>query len=560
MKKLSTFNFQLSIVCCLLLAASCIKNLEEPQRTIVLSAPEDNATFDLATASGITFDWSMLDDVDKYKIAFSLNEDMIPAATVDATASPHTVPAADIDEALKTLNMPFDEADTVYWSVRASPMLLNIETQVRTLILTRKPLPRVTLAEPAGGVTIDVNSSAFPYTFSWQLHLEIPAYTILFSTDNNFPDGKTVAVNCSGNDRYTLATAGEFDQLLQQAGIEAKQSATVYWTVIATGSESAGEVRSFTGVRLISSLLTPENGSAVKLDYKTPTATALTFEWNNPNNATVELVVGKQANLSDGVTIYTGAGTTKAFTHDELQTLLINSDFGLKKYFANTLYWNVKIGGNVIAPAASYFQLSGQRVLLYGSSNPQVYPVAVIETDGYSAIWMGQDLKTTTWIDGTPLSNSGINIVVAPPSSQFTYSNLATAIAPGDNPKQGYFYQPLWGGLFIIDAWADPKFVPAGWTIPTDADYTALYDAANATGSDDVLKDPEAYNNPSYGAWGLNFYEAGYTDNAQYVYDPIGWHTYVQMDGVITYQYVNSSSYGTGFWRVGTIRFIYRGE
>jgi hypothetical protein len=157
----------LNIVALLLgaiIITSCIKNLEEPQRTIVLSAPEDNAAFDLAAASDITFNWSMLDDVDKYKIAFSLNDDMIPAATVDAVSSPHTVPAADIDEALNTLGMDYEATNSVYWSVRASPMLLNIDTQVRTLIMTRKPfvavrVTGVTISSPTGPQTLDIGDA-----------------------------------------------------------------------------------------------------------------------------------------------------------------------------------------------------------------------------------------------------------------------------------------------------------------------------------------------------------------------------------------------------------------
>jgi uncharacterized protein (TIGR02145 family) len=104
---------------------------------------------------------------------------------------------------------------------------------------------------------------------------------------------------------------------------------------------------------------------------------------------------------------------------------------------------------------------------------------------------------------------------VAPPSSEYNYSNLATAIAPGDYSNTGYFYSPSWDIAFIVGSGAtDPNFIPAGWSLPAKEDFDALYDAANATGSDDVLKDPAAYSNDSYGAWGLNFYPAGYTDNS----------------------------------------------
>jgi hypothetical protein len=127
------------VAACFLLAASCIKNVDEPLQTIVLSAPEENLYFDLDALQSITFEWSTVSGVDKYRIAFSLNEDMIPATTVDAATSPQAVSAEELDGALKTLKMPAGETATVYWSVRSNPILMNINTQVRTLELTRKP-------------------------------------------------------------------------------------------------------------------------------------------------------------------------------------------------------------------------------------------------------------------------------------------------------------------------------------------------------------------------------------------------------------------------------------
>jgi hypothetical protein len=156
-KKSLRFNLPLlrrglwgGLLCCLLLAASCIKNVDEAKQTIVLSAPGDNAAFDLNTAPGITFSWSTADGVDKYIIAFSLNDDMLPSATVDVAAPPHTVPAEDIDAVLNALKMPYEATDTVYWSVWSNPIMLNIEAQVRALTLTRKPV----VATPVTGVTI----------------------------------------------------------------------------------------------------------------------------------------------------------------------------------------------------------------------------------------------------------------------------------------------------------------------------------------------------------------------------------------------------------------------
>ena len=232
------------------LLAACNEEKQESARTIVLSAPGENAAIDLAAAPTVTFEWSLLDDVDKYRIAFSLSESMAPATTVDATVSPYAVPTAELDKALKNLKMATSATDTVYWSVRSTPILMNIATQVRALVLTRMPLSPVALFRPDDGVTINANSSTdFPMAFTWQRHDEILDYTALFSTDASFPDNKTVAVDRGANISYTLATAAAFDNLLQQAGIASGQQATVYWMVKATGGTRNGAPRSFTGVR-----------------------------------------------------------------------------------------------------------------------------------------------------------------------------------------------------------------------------------------------------------------------------------------------------------------------
>ena len=210
------------------LLAACNKTKQEAARTIVLSAPEENAAYNLDAVSDITFSWSLLDDIDRYRIALSRSESMAPAVTVDAAVSPHTVPAAELDEALQHLGMTDSETDTVYWSVRSTPILMNIETQQRTLMLTRMPLSPVTLFRPDNGVTLSVSSTTFPIAFSWQRHGEILDYTVLFSTNSSFPEGQRAAVDRGSNISYTLATSTAFDNLLQQAGVATSGSATVY--------------------------------------------------------------------------------------------------------------------------------------------------------------------------------------------------------------------------------------------------------------------------------------------------------------------------------------------
>ena len=208
-KKNHLFNFPLlgrglggGLLLLALLLASCNEEKQESGQTIVLSAPENNAAYNLYSVEDITFEWSLLDDVDNYKIAFSLKDDMQKVAMVDAATSPHSLPAAEIDEALQRLGMTNEATDTVYWSVRAWPMLMNIVTQVRPLILTRKPFIPVAVT----GVSVDPTAKTLDLgeTFT-------PTATVM-------PDNATnKAVTWSSNNG-NVATVNETTGLVTAAG------------------------------------------------------------------------------------------------------------------------------------------------------------------------------------------------------------------------------------------------------------------------------------------------------------------------------------------------------
>jgi hypothetical protein len=424
-----------------------------PEYDLVLVAPDDGITVDLAKRPTVNFGYNEAPNVNMYVLALSRSEDLANPQNKLVTANPQPLTTDELDAIASALGIQKDgETATVYWTIRPNSGAYNIKTQVRTLQLTRATTP-------------------LQYPIDGQVHVIV-----------GYPDDAE---------------------------------------------------------------------------------TALTFEWANHNNAQAQLVVGKTANLSDGIVIYSGTGTTKAFTHAELQNQLIeHAPLGLKRYFKNTLYWNVKIGGTFIGEMNEQFFLSGQRALVdvrNSGREVMVYPVAVIETDDYTAAWMGRDLKTEYMYDGASVSD---NIVKAPPSGgMFTYNNLAT-IAPGDYEHTGYYYQPVWGTFLMGDdaLLTDPNFIPAGWTIPAKGDFDALFAAANNTVGDDALRDPVVHDNLAYGAWGLNFYVNGFVDNGSYVYEPYGWYHWIKQESAgWTYAYFNSTSTSL-YYRIGTLRLKYIGN
>jgi hypothetical protein len=334
-------------------------------------------------------------------------------------------------------------------------------------------------------------------------------------------------------------------------------------------------------------LTSPANGTQLVISYDNASETALTFEWSNRNGVAAELIVSKNADLSNGVSIDLGTGTSADFTHTQLQALIEDPSLGLKRYYKNDLYWSVKINGTDISPnAPRALTLSGQRVMFY---NVEVYPVAVIETPAYSAVWMARNLKTMTFKDGTSLRDgcfgSGSAATPgAPASTAYDYGTNGYNInpLPGDNPNTGYFYFTDWNAtpnwLNDVDiTQPDPTGnAPDGWTLPTYTDYNNLYTAANAApDGDKVLLDTEVYG-AGYGAWGLNFYDTGFAGENNYYEYTVGiWVTMILPEKVLksgtalsyvynrldhTHSGTSSDAYAAYYWRSGVVRFKYIGD
>ena len=414
------------------------------------------------------------------------------------------------------------------------------------------------LVSPDNGASIDLALNP-TVSFGYNEAPGITMYVLMLSRSEDMADAQNILITTNPQ----LFTTEELDARASALNIAKGETATVYWSVRPNSGayNIKTQVRSFQLSRVATPLQYPIDGQVhVTVSYPDAAEPGLTFEWHNRDNAQAELIVSTTADLSDGVTIYSGATSSKAFTHAELQSELINhATLGLKRYFKNTLYWNVKIGGTFIGEVHEQFFLSGQQVLVdVRGDETMVYPVAVIEEDGYNAVWMGQDLKTLKYYDGTSIASAAA--LFPPPAGDPVYSvGLVTAVAPGDNPKQGYLYSPQYGSFLAGGADTDPNFIPAGWVIPVKEDYDALYNAAlTIGGSVDVLKDPVAYNNDSFGAWGLNFYVAGYVDGGVYVYEPYGWYNLIiQLADGWTYWYNNT---GRLMYRCGTVRFKYSGN
>ena len=94
-----------------------------------------------------------------------------------------------------------------------------------------------------------------------------------------------------------------------------------------------------------------------------------------------------------------------------------------------------------------------------------VYHAVVIGTQ----TWMAENLKTTKYRNGDPIANVTGSWSPYAPGAYCWYNNIAT-------------YKAVYGALYNFHAVADSRYIaPLGWHVPTDAEWTTLFDFLGGT-------------------------------------------------------------------------------
>jgi len=345
-------------------------------------------------------------------------------------------------------------------------------------------------------------------------------------------------------------SADDFDALLAKLGVQLNASATVSWTVLPSNGDSkiVTETRSFTGVRKILPLLSPENGSAYELNYKTPSDNATTFEWVAQSGvSSYTLLFSTSENMSNPISISV-SGNKKTFTHSELQAIINNADYHLKRYLENKLYWNVSANGNMLTSTPNTVLVSGMKIFddVRGSESIR-YEVSVITyTDGSKGIWMSNNLKAKNYTDGSKMGEwvgdggAGGNNTFVLGNGDFAYVQMcmdAPKFKSGDRSSftgdpipakhielMGVIYNhdPVdpWGGKFPQ---AFERVIPIGWRLAKASDFEKLYTAACAApGGFNVLRNAEAFpdieDKEHLNEWNMNF-----AYNGRFIWTFWGW-------------------------------------
>lgn len=248
-------------------------------------------------------------------------------------------------------------------------------------------------------------------------------------------------------------------------------------------------------------LTAPVNKSAFTLNKETPGETVI-FSWTDSGAAFYELVFSTQPDLSDPISVGKFPETSTTFTHAQLQELLFDAapDNGLNKYYNNTLYWNVKVGGMIVGTSTSTFYMSGMKIFKdVRDSETIIYDVSFIPyKDGTYGIWLSQNLRATKDIHGNDLpgeiysgTEDGSKIIQANPAYPQSFKSFV-----GNYYKQSEIVQ------------LKEKLVPPGWKYPTWNDFEQLRNAAVAQSFQmEMLLNPSGYPDSvptNYNEWNMN--------------------------------------------------------
>jgi uncharacterized protein (TIGR02145 family) len=375
--------------------------------------------------------------------------------------------------------------------------------------------PQIRLITPSNGADYELQITPQVEFSWWTTTRGITDYILKLGTTQSLENA--VAIDVNVNETPIALSAATLDATLQGFGIADGTRSALYWTVEPkdAAKEAKTEIRSLTVTRIdITSerLKTPVAGANILLSDNL--SGSLPISWEAVANASsYEVIIAKDAGLTQVLFQQQNvSGTSLNLQEADVQALIEDASKGLKRYYWNQLYWNVRTtGGNFISNTPRTLFLSGRRIFVdVRGSETMTYKVAVIDNEHYKGIWMAQNLKTKLQLNGEPIPirtdlNPNMPVVLEAPATHAGYSRYTDngVMTPYENPGNGYYYYKSW----IYDM---NNLAPTGWKVPEKTDWERLWNAVNAAGNINVILDPTVYNNAAYGAWGLNMSAVGY--------------------------------------------------
>lgn len=317
--------------------------------------------------------------------------------------------------------------------------------------------------------------------FAWEEAFLVDEYELLFSVREDMSAPVIIPVSRSPH----LITSSEMNDIGAQLSIPSGYSGKIFWTVksVKPSQPSAADVRSIEITRLAAQPLTPTKNAVIELDYKALN-TEIKFSWEPMPEANYELIISANADLSDPLITKKISETSETITHQMLQDIINNPANHMKRYKANTLYWNVKAGDKILAKPSWTFSLYGSKIFTdVRGSESITYEVSIIPYEDKEVVWMSENLRATKLVDGTDLVFDSTNGGQENWNSQYFPASIAKTSASATVPEPirkntGMYYRVNRIGNNSSTVQWPALLAPAGWKVPTEQEFKDLVTAA----------------------------------------------------------------------------------
>jgi sialate O-acetylesterase len=210
------------------------------EQTIVLTAPANNASYDLYAVENVAFDWTPVEGVTDYTLSL-LSSDLTQSYEMPATAHPFLVTSGTLDAVLSSFGVGIGAEATVSWQIKPAEAVDNVTTQVRTLRLKRRN--GIVLTAPADSAAINLTGLG-SLSFTWEEATGISDYKLVIGFKDDLSDKRTYPANAPPT-QHNLSDL-LLETLLAQANVGKGESVALYWSVVP--SEASASVTTYVRV------------------------------------------------------------------------------------------------------------------------------------------------------------------------------------------------------------------------------------------------------------------------------------------------------------------------